>query len=146
MGSIKKYFSILAAAYDFLHANVHQNDIRTNLPDAFPANNVFRISAQKAAPLPLSGNNQLTDTACFRIEFHISHKTNALTIPHVNNLLLAKFANTHTAPHKILLILCYAESPDWFPLPAFHDSIRPFTGKHPHKPPEQSSLNPPDSG
>jgi hypothetical protein len=95
-------------AHNFLHANVHQNDIRTNLPDAFPANNVFRISSKQTAPFPLTGNNQLADAPRIRVKFHIRHKTDPLTIPHINDFLLAKFTNTHAALHKTFLILSYA--------------------------------------
>ena len=72
---------------------------------------VYKRQAEKAAPFPLTGNDQLADVSRMGIKFHIHHKANALTIPNINDFFLAKFAKTHAAPHKTLLILCYALPP-----------------------------------
>ena len=70
-----------------LTLDVHDDNIRTNLPDVFIGNAVVRFAAQKVQELVSVWNKQLADLTAAFIKFKVGHLSEPLTVPKVNNIL-----------------------------------------------------------
>jgi len=69
--------------------DVDQNDVRADLFDAAPGDNIFMLRAPEPEQLTGAGNNQLFQTAGGQVKFNVPDKAESCAVTAVDNFLLA---------------------------------------------------------
>lgn len=72
----------------FVLLDFYKNNIFANLTDAFPGNDVFAFSSEKAAETSRSGNDQCSQAACFTVKFHINGTAQAFAGTDIDDFFL----------------------------------------------------------
>lgn len=68
--------------------DLYQNDIFSNLADAFPGDDIFRLSAEETAETTWTWHNYRSEAAGFAVKFHIHRTAQAFAGTDINDLFL----------------------------------------------------------
>lgn len=75
--------------------NVHQDDVRADLLDVAPRDDVFAAVTEETEEFSRTGNDYFLDTTGTDVKFHIAYKPQTGAIPTVDDFLLTQIAQTH---------------------------------------------------
>ena len=75
--------------------DVNQNDVRSDLFDITPRNDIFAGIAPKSEEFPRSRHNDFFQASGTDVEFHIAYKAQSGAVSAVDDFLLTQIAQTH---------------------------------------------------
>lgn len=79
----------------FFFLNFYQNDVISDLADAFPGDNILIFPTEKAAESARSGNNQSSETSGFAVKFYIRRASEAAAGTGIDDFFLFQFTYSH---------------------------------------------------
>lgn len=94
-------------ALDIFQTDIHQNNVRSDLYDPFPWNNIFHTRSKQTKKMSTFRDNQCPYAAGALIYLKICNISDTSTVSNINDFLLAQITKAHrTAPSSLLTILC----------------------------------------
>ena len=85
--------------------DVHENNVRSDLFDVAPGDDIFTGIAEEAEELARPGYNDFFKTTGAQVEFHVTHIAQTGTVPAVDDFLLTQIVQTHGEDLSFKLII-----------------------------------------
>ena len=105
-GGGKYLFPYFSWHQNFFLADFHQNDIRSDLADAFPGNDVFLIRTEKSEQTEWTGNDDGPDTAVFFVEHQIIDPAKPAAVAAVDDVFFLQFTKVHGQMPLFVFSVC----------------------------------------
>lgn len=80
----------------FLFLNLHQHDIRSDLPDARKRNDIFTFRSEKSPYFPRTRNDHGFDLPRADIKLQIYNTPESLAVTDIDHFFFPEFAQTHS--------------------------------------------------
>ena len=85
---------------------IHQNNIRSDLPDFVPGDFAFTVLSQEAPEFLVCGSHHSQNAAVFGIEDQIRRMAQAPAVADIDDIFLAQFTEGHKNAPLFFYILC----------------------------------------